>query len=335
MNSPTLIAARFAALLIALAGAVCSPAVADPVPATAATPSGKLAASFSDFAGSPENSASLVNGLRTGAPITLTDPAIAGGPPPNSTTFTSPTKPMGYGNVRIALSLAQAQLASEGISNPTAAELQGALVGRTYVGPEGTTTTDGVLQMRASGMGWGKIANTMGYKLGPVVSGKQTLVASDRADNSVTTAVGPGASAGRAKGVATASGGVSDGNKGVVTGSGGASDGSKGVVTGSGGAPGGGKGVVTGSSGAAGGGKGVVTGSSGAGGGGKGVVTGSSGAGGGKGVVTGAGNAAHGQSSGITTGLGHASANAGGVTSAAGSKAGANAGGGAKGGGKP
>jgi hypothetical protein len=251
MNSPTLIATRCAALLIALAGAVCSPAVADPVPATAATPSGKLAASFSDFAGSPENSASLVNGLRTGAPITLTDPAVAGGPPPNSTTFTSPTKPMGYGNVRIALSLAQAQLASEGITNPTAAELQGALIGRTYVGPEGTTTTDGVLQMRASGMGWGKIANTMGYKLGPVMSGKQTLVASDRADSSVTTAAGPGASAGRAKGVATASGGVSDGSKGVVTGSGGAPGGGKGVVTGSSGAAGGGKGVVTGAGNAA------------------------------------------------------------------------------------
>lgn len=298
MTSSTLKATCCAALLIALAGPVCSPAVADPVPATATTPSGKLAAGFSDFAGSPENSASLVNGLRTGAPITLTDPAVVGGPPPNSTTFTSPTKPMGYGNVRIALSLAQTQLASEGISNPTAAELRGALIGRTYVGPDGTTMmTDGVLQMRASGMGWGKIANTMGYKLGPVVSGKQTLVATNRVDNAVTTATGPGASAGRAKGVVTASGG--------------ASEGSKGAVTGSGSAPGGGKGVVTGSGGASGGSKGVVTGS---------------------------GNAAHGQSSSITTGLGHASANASGVTTAAGTKGGSNAGGnagGGKGGGKP
>ena len=300
MTSSTLKATCCAALLIALAGPVCSPAVADPVPATATTPSGKLAAGFSDFAGSPENSASLVNGLRTGAPITLTDPAVVGGPPPNSTTFTSPTKPMGYGNVRIALSLAQTQLASEGISNPTAFELQGALIGRTYVGPDGTTMmTDGVLQMRASGMGWGKIANTMGYKLGPVVSGKQTFVATNRVDNAVTTATGPGASAGRAKGVVTASGG--------------ASEGSKGAVTGSGSAPGGGKG------------KGVVTGSGGASGGSKGVVTGS-------------GNAAHGQSSSITTGLGHASANASGVTTAAGTKGGSNAGGnagGGKGGGKP
>ncbi len=298
MTSPTLNAVRCAALLIALAGAVCSPAVADPVPATATTPSGKLTAGFSDFAGSPENSASLVNGLRTGAPITLTDPAVAGGPPPYSTTFSSPTKPMGYGNVRIALSLAQTQLASEGITNPTAAELQGALIGRTYVGPEGTTTTDGVLQMRASGMGWGKIANTMGYKLGPVVSGKQTVVATNRVDNSVTTAAGQGTSAGKAKGVATASGV--------------ASDGSKGVVTGSGGAPGGSKGVVTGSSGTAGGGKGVVTGAGNA-------AHGQS-----SGITTGLGHASA-NAGGVTTAAG----------SKAGGNAGGNAGGGAKGGGKP
>ena len=268
------------------------------MPVTATTPSGKLVAGYSDFAGSPENSASLVNGLRTGAPITLTDPAVVGGPPPNSTTFTSPTKPMGYGNVRIALSLAQTQLASEGITNPTAAELQGALIGRTYVGPEGTTTTDGVLQMRASGMGWGKIANTMGYKLGSVVSGKQTMVATNRVDNSVTTATGPGASAGRAKGVVTASGA--------------ASDGSKGVVTGSGSTPGGNKGVVTGSSGAAGGGKGVVTGAGNA-------AHGQS-----SGITTGLGHASA-NAGGVTTAAG----------TKAGGNAGANAGGGGKGGGKP
>jgi hypothetical protein len=298
MTSSTLKTTCCAALLIALAGPVCLPAAADPVPATATTPSGKLAGSFSDFAGSPENSASLVNGLRTGAPITLTDPAVVGGPPPNSTTFTSPTKPMGYGNVRIALSLAQTQLASEGISNPTAAELQGALVGRTYVGPEGTTTTDGVLQMRASGMGWGKIANNMGFKLGPVVSGKQTVVATNRVNNSVTNASGPGASANT--------------GKGVVAGSRGAPDASKGVVTGSTGASGGGKGVVTGSSGAAGGSKGVVTGSGNA-------AHGQS-----SGITTGLGHASA-NASGVTTAAGNK----------AGSNAGGNAGGGGKGGGKP
>lgn len=34
-----------------------------------------------------------------------------------------------------------------------------------------SVTLAGVLQMRAQGMGWGQIANSLGFKLGPVVSG--------------------------------------------------------------------------------------------------------------------------------------------------------------------
>jgi hypothetical protein len=278
-------------------------------------PGGGLATNFTDFAGSPENSASLVNGLRTGSPITLTDPVVVGGPPPVSTTFTPPTKPMGYGNVRIALSLAQAQLANQGITNPTATELQGALMGTTVVGPGGTTTTDGVLQMRASGMGWGQIAHSQGYKLGPIMSGRQTFVTAaptptptptphaTTTRSSVTTAVGVAS-----HGASTAKG------KGIVTGTGASasSGGNKHVVTAAGGTPGGG---------------------------GKGVTTGAGHANGhASGVTTGAGTAVHGQASGITTGLGHASANASGAMTAAGGKAGgnpnSNAGGNGKGGGK-
>ena len=318
MNSGFLKKSFYAALLLAFAGPVWSPAAAaDPVPAqlpaplpapepATTVPGAKLTSNFTDFAGSTENAASLVHGLRTGSPITLTDPLVIGGPPPVSTTFTPPTKPMGYGNVRIALSLAEAQLASEGITNPTATELQGALMGTTVTGPGGTTTTDGVLQMRASGIGWGKIANTMGYKLGPVMSGRQTFVAptptphptpiptphTTKTGSSVTTAAGvagAGATAGRGKGIVTGTGAA-------------ASGGNKHVVTAAGGAPGSGNA--------------------------------------GKGVTTGAGHAAHGHSSGITTGLGHASANASGaVTAAGGGKAGGNpnshAGGNGKGGGKP
>jgi hypothetical protein len=249
-------------LFLALAVPVCSVAIADPVPATAAVPSGKLVSSFSDFAGSPENSASLVNGLRSGTPITLTDPAVAGGPPPVSTTFTSPTKPMGYGNVRIALSLAQAQLASQGISNPTATELQGALMGSTVVGPGGTTTTDGILQMRASGMGWGQIANANGVKLGPVISGHQTVVAPATTNSGVTTAAGGTHGSGNAAAVKS---------KSVVTGSGNATHGqSSGITTGLGHASANAGGVVTAAGGKAGGNAGGVAGSN-AGGNGRGV----------------------------------------------------------------
>jgi hypothetical protein len=237
------------ALAFALAGPASSTAVADPVPATAAVLGDKLITSFSGFAGSPENSTSLVHGLRTGSPITLTDPAVAGGPPPVSTTFTSPAKPMGYGNIRIALSLAETQLASQGITNPTATELQGALIGTTTTGPGGTTTTDGILQMRASGMGWGTIADTMGYKLGPVVSGHQTFVPTATGRSSVTTAAGiPG------NGV-VASGGKASGGKNVVTGAGNttAHGQSKGITTGLGHASSSAGGVTTAAGGKAGG----------------------------------------------------------------------------------
>jgi len=251
-------------LALALAGPVCTTAVADPVPATATVPGDKLVTNFSGFAGSTENSASLVHGLRTGSPITLTDPAVAGGPPPTSTTFSSPTKPMGYGNIRIALSLAETQLASQGITNPTATELQGALMGSTTTGPGGTTTTDGILQMRASGMGWGRIANSMGYKLGPVMSGHQTFVptttTATTGRSSVTTAAGiPGngvvASEGKAaagKGVVTGAGNATatGQSKGVTTGLGHASSSASGVTTAAGGKAGG---VTTAAGGKAGG----------------------------------------------------------------------------------
>jgi len=289
MNSGILKASGFAALLLAFAGPVWSPAAADPVspptpitPASTSVPGDRLTSNFSSFAGSSENATSLVYGLRTGSSITLTDPVIVGGPPPVSTTFTAPTKPMGYGNIRIALSLAQAQLASQGITNPSATELQGALMGTTVTGPGGTTTTDGVLQMRASGMGWGQIAHSMGYKLGPIMSGRQTFETpiptptphATTTGSSVTTAAGSAShSATTAKG------------KGIVTGTGAAaSGGNKHIVTAASGAPGGGS----------------------------------------KSVTTGAGNAAHGSSSGITTGLSHASASASGVMTAAGGKAGSN-----------
>jgi len=177
-------------------------------PAQATTVADKLVARFSTFAGSEENAASLVNGLRTGSEITLNDTASAGSTG-GSTTFTPPTRPMGYGNVRIALSLAEAQLKSEGYSQPTAEQLQTALMGETSGATSQTTSqSSGILQMRASGMGWGKIANTMGFKLGPVMSGRVPANGAETAAQSgsysgATTATGSSASS---SGITTATG---------------------------------------------------------------------------------------------------------------------------------
>lgn len=137
--------------------------------------------------------------------LTLTTAPAATG----TVSFTPPTR----GNVRIALSLARAQLAGQGITRPTPEQLQTALVGSPAAAPAAGTTatgTTGILQMRADGMGWGKIANSMGFKLGAVMSGRATAAA---AASGTTTAAGSaaGASAGRGKGsgIVTAGGGGS------------------------------------------------------------------------------------------------------------------------------
>jgi hypothetical protein len=70
----------------------------------------------------------------------------------------SGVKHMGHGNVDIALSLAKATLAERGIHRPTPEQIK--------------RERDGILKQRASGMGWGKIAQAHGLKLGEVMRNK-------------------------------------------------------------------------------------------------------------------------------------------------------------------
>ena len=81
---------------------------------------------------------------------------------------------MGWGGVNITLALAQAL-----VDAGTAPDLQSALTGvaTTVTNPDGTTTTTtsgGILQMRASGMGWGQIAKKLGFNLGALISASHT-----------------------------------------------------------------------------------------------------------------------------------------------------------------
>lgn len=120
----------------------------------------QLVEQYKNFAGSGANATALVNGLRDGKEVTLTDGKT-------STSFTPPTGKMGNGNVNIALALAEASLKEKGITNPTPDQLKTAL--------------SGVLQQRADGKGWGQIANAMGFKLGDVMRAeKADKVAQDR-----------------------------------------------------------------------------------------------------------------------------------------------------------
>jgi hypothetical protein len=138
-------------------------------------PQARIIISFSDFAGSEANARSLVAGLRQGSEITLTVPA-SGGKPGTATRFTPPTRSLDYGDVRIALALARVQLAQLGIDRPTPAQIKAVLAGggvATRVSGQATAPflLPGVLQLRAGGMGWAKIADTMGITLGPAVNG--------------------------------------------------------------------------------------------------------------------------------------------------------------------
>ena len=142
-------------------------------------PGGKLTADYSAFAGSTSNAQALVTGLRDGTSVTLTSTT----PGVPSASFAPATGKLGYGNVNIALSLAKADLAKQGISNPTPAQLAAALNGGTVATPAGTATLAGVLSQRSSGMGWGQIANTMGVHLGALVSdSKSSAAAGKKAD---------------------------------------------------------------------------------------------------------------------------------------------------------
>jgi hypothetical protein len=130
---------------------------------------GRIGGDFTAFAGSPDNATALVSGLRNGSAIELTSTDAQG----KVTTVTVPatTKPMGYGNVTITLALAQTSLAKAGITQPTAGQLQAALSGGTVTLADGSSVKlQGIETLRASGMGWGQIAKTVGVRMGSVVS---------------------------------------------------------------------------------------------------------------------------------------------------------------------
>lgn len=194
--------------------------------------SGRISSDFSTFAGSTANSDALVTGLRNGTAVTLTSTDAKG--VTTSTTFTPPTGKMGYGNVYTSLALAKQQLAGAGITQPTAEQLQAALVGGSVTNGSGQTTTlTGVLDLRAQGMGWGQIAQSYGYKLGPVISGMRSsnahVAAQVAAGNAGATATSTGvnASAGAKSGIVTGAGAAAHGQgqghaygRGIVTGAG-------------------------------------------------------------------------------------------------------------------
>ena len=219
---------------------------------------GKISGDFNSFLGSDANA--VVTGLRNGTPITLTRTTTTPVTTTNTAVITPPTGQMGHGNVYISLALAKYQLNQMGITEPTPQQLQASLTGGTITQTtaSGTTTTNmqGILTMRSQHMGWGKIAQQLGTKLGPVVSSMKSANHS-LASTSTTTSNNGGVTNGSGQSTASSKSGVvsatgkTQGNagngqasgkgsgSGIVTASGRSSGGvgygrSGGVVTGSG-----------------------------------------------------------------------------------------------------
>ena len=211
----------------------------------------KISGDFKSFLGSDSNA--VVTGLRNGTPIKLTSTTTtpsttSGGLPVTTTTTTTITPPTGQ----------------MGITEPTPQQLQAALTGGTITQTSGTgatattTTTElpGILTLRSQNMGWGKIAQTLETKLGPVMSSMKSAnqslantTAAASKGSSMTNASGQrsgssdsGIVSGSGKSHGNSGQGMSSGkgsSSGIVTASGRGSDGhaygrSSGIVTGSG-----------------------------------------------------------------------------------------------------
>ena len=123
----------------------------------------RLVNKYSRFAGSEANADALVEGLRYDRPVKLISKSGS------TTSFTPDTHKMGWGNVDNALAIAKGTLARHGIYRPTPDQIKAALDGGTITTKSGERVVlKGVLDQRANGMGWGKIAKQNGFKLGEV-----------------------------------------------------------------------------------------------------------------------------------------------------------------------
>ena len=147
----------------------------------------KLTAEFSEFLGGDDQASKVVESLRTGKAFELdagdntgdggdttttgavttadsgTQAGSADAAPETPTDL--PTGTMGYGNVRLTLRLAQAQLENAGITHPNNEQLSAMLLGGEIDGVQ----YEGILNERAAGAGWGEIAQRYDLKVGQLM----------------------------------------------------------------------------------------------------------------------------------------------------------------------
>lgn len=123
-----------------------------------------LFSEFAGFAGSQDNAAQLVQGLREGGEVVLS------GPDQQAVRFSSRAGPLGYANIALALSVAQTNLALYNILEPDVYEVAAALAGGPILVSGERLNLPGVLNLRAQGLSWGQVAAELGFSLGDAVS---------------------------------------------------------------------------------------------------------------------------------------------------------------------
>lgn len=180
----TLLSAALLAALFATAPVAAQDTTTDTeVVADATVPKNRLVERYTELAGDEASAEALVANLREGGEFTVSttetrtvvdangNPVLdANGNEQTETvtvteTVENPNGPMGWGEVNITLAMAEKLLDSGEF-----ADLQSALTGSSVTDADGNTVTvDGLLQLRADGMGWGRIAQEYDFKLGSIM----------------------------------------------------------------------------------------------------------------------------------------------------------------------
>jgi len=123
----------------------------------------RIAAQYTQFAGSSANAVSLVKGLRAGKVVTLRSRSGEGAD--ELVAFNASNGPLEWGDVHSALAVAQARLARMGIKQAGPKQIQATLLGGALLDAEGSRhEVEGVLQQRHMGVVWDRIAQSSGAR---------------------------------------------------------------------------------------------------------------------------------------------------------------------------